>query len=327
MAVEFKDYYTKLGVPRDAKDEDIKKAYRNLARQYHPDVAKDKKSGEEKFKEISEAYEVLSDPQKRKLYNQLGENWKHGAPPPSGQHSRARQSSDRSQTYEFHFDGTGYSDFFEQFFGGGERFGFPFSEEGLGAEQFGQRRSPARGSDIEGDILVALDEVMKGSERTISVERADPRTGKTDTQTFKVRIPAGVHEGQIIRVPGKGSEGPGTVSAGDLYLHVRLAAHPYFRVKSSDLYYDLELAPWEAVLGTTVTVPTVGGKVKLRVPPGKSNGDQLRVRGQGLPKEKAGARGDLYVVINVQVPQKINDQERELWEKLSHVSNFNPRSR
>ncbi len=328
MAVEFKDYYTTLGVSRSAKDDEIKKAYRKLARQYHPDVAKDKKAGEAKFKEISEAYDVLSDPKKRTMYDQLGENWKHGAaPPPAGQQSRTGRSADGSQGFEFHFDGTGYSDFFEQFFGGGQHSGFPSSADDLTGTQFGGRRGPARGHDIEGDILVTLDEVMNGSQRTISLQRTNPRTGKSDTHSFKVRIPPGVQEGQIIRLQGKGDEGTRSGAAGDLLLHVRFGAHPYFRVEGSDLYFDLDLAPWEAVLGTSVTVPTLTGKVKVRIPPGKNNADHLRVRGQGLPKDKTGERGDLYVVIEVQIPEKINDNERELWEKLSQVSGFNPRSR
>ncbi len=326
MAVEFKDYYTTLGVSRGSKDDEIKKAYRKLARQYHPDVAKDKKAGEEKFKSISEAYEVLSDPKKRKMYDQLGENWKHGAPPPGSQQRRTKQSPDGSQPFEFHFDGTGYSDFFEQFFGGGQRFGFQSGTEDFGEERFG-RRTALRGSDIEGDMLVTLDEVTNGSERTISVQSTNPRTGQSDTHSYKVQIPAGVQEGSILRLSGKGEAGSKSGAAGDLLLNVRYAAHPYFRVEGSDLYFDLDLAPWEATLGTNVTVPTLTGKVKVRIPPGKNNADQLRVQGQGLPKEKGGQRGDLYVVIDVRVPEQINDKERGLWEQLAQGSSFNPRSK
>jgi curved DNA-binding protein len=325
MPVEFKDYYATLGVPRDASDEEIKKSFRKLARQYHPDVAKDKKTAEEKFKEINEAYEVLGDPQKRKKYDELGANWKEGAgfqPPPG----RAGRSRDGAQTFEFHFGGTGFSDFFERFFGRGERFGFPFTEDGLDAEQFGQPPGSTPGSDIEGDILVTLDEVKNSSVRTISLQHSNPRTGKTETHTFKVRIPAGVQEGQIIRVPGKGEEGASGSPSGDLYLRVRLAAHPDFRVRGADLHYDLDLAPWEAVLGTTVSVPTLDGQVNVRIPPGTNNGQQLRVRARGLPKGQGGEHGDLYAVVNVQLPQQLSDEERALWEKLSRISRFNPRS-
>jgi curved DNA-binding protein len=327
VPVEFKDYYAILGVTRDASAEDIKKAFRKLARQYHPDVAKDKKTAEAKFKEINEAYEVLGDPQKRKKYDELGAHWKEGAgfQPPPGQPGRGGRSPDGAQAHEFHFGGTGFSDFFEQFFGGKGRFGFPVGEEEFDAEQFSQPRGAARGNDIEGDILVTLDEVMNGSVRTISLQRANPRARQAETQTFKVRIPAGVQEGQIIRVPGKGEEGASGSAPGDLYLRVRLGAHPDFRVRGADLYHDLDVAPWEAVLGTTVSAPTLGGRVNVRIPPGTNNGQQLRVRGQGLPKGKDAGRGDLYVVLNVELPKNINDEERALWEKLSQVSRFHPR--
>ncbi|MBV8899747.1 MAG: J domain-containing protein [Verrucomicrobia bacterium] len=329
MPVEFKDYYATLGVPRDASEEEIKKAFRKLARQYHPDVAKDKKQAEEKFKEINEAYEVLGDPEKRKKYDQLGARWQEGPgfePPPEWE-GGAWTGPDETQTHEFHFDGTGFSDFFEQFFGRGGRYGgfeegFRAGRRGGGAAgQFAQR-----GADIEGDILVTLDEGLHGSSRTISLQRVDPSTGQGQTETIRVRIPPGVHEGQSIRVRGKGGQGIGGGESGDLYLRVRLAAHPDFRARESDLYYDLELAPWEGVLGASVTVPTLGGgRAKLRIPPGTSQGKQFRLRGQGLPKGTSGERGDLYAVVVVQLPQHINEEERTLWEQLRRASTFNPR--
>ena len=331
MAVEFKDYYTTLGVARDASDADIKKAFRKLARQYHPDVAKDKKAAEEKFKEINEAYEVLGDPQKRKKYDQLGSRWKEGEgfEPPRGWQAyggRGARPAGVPGGEEFHFGGTGFSDFFEQFFGGGSRFGSGFGENGFGgADPFTQARGPMRANDIEGDILVTLDEAMHGSVRSISLQRTNPRTGQTETHSFKVRIPAGVQEGQTIRVPGKGGEGASGGASGDLYLRVRFAAHPDFRVRNANLYYDLDLAPWEAVLGTTVRVPTLDGRVNVRIPPGTNNGQQFRVRLRGLPKGQNGQRGDLFVVVNVQLPQQISEEERKLWEQLSKVSGFNPR--
>ena len=169
--------------------------------------------------------------------------------------------------------------------------------------------------------------MVNGSVRTISLQRASPHTGQSETHTFKVRIPAGVQEGQTIRIPGKGEEGSDGGTPGDLYLRVRLAAHPDFRVRGADLYYELDVSPWEAVLGTTVSVPTLEGRVNLRIPPGTNNGQQLRVRGQGLPKRQSGGeRGNLYVVVTVQLPQQLSNEERELWEKLSRVSRFNPRS-
>lgn len=329
MAVEFKDYYTSLGVPRDASEADIKKAFRKLARQHHPDVAKDKKTAEEKFKQINEAYEVLSDPEKRKRYDQLGADWEHGQqfrPPPDWQGREGRGAARNGEDgEEFHFEGTGFSDFFEQFFGGGGRgrgAGGMFREgRGSGMEY------SAPGSDMEGDILVTLDEVVHGSSRTISLQRVDPSTGKTSTETIKVRIPPGVREGQIIRVRGKGGEGTGGGAPGDILLRVRLAAHPDFRAVGADLYYDLDIAPWEGVLGATVSVRTLGGaRVNVRIPPGTNNGARFRVRGHGLPKAKSPEHGDLYVVIEVQLPEKVTDEERVLWEKLREVSRFNPRT-
>ena len=327
MAVEFKDYYKTLGVERTATQEDIKKAFRKLARQYHPDVAKDKKNAEEKFKEINEAYEVLGDPANRSKYDNLGVDGGEagsfrGAP---GRRGRGRRAPGGEENVEFHFDGTGFSDFFEQFFGRGGRFDGANEFGGPGAASAEEAGFVQRGSDFESDIMVTLEEAVTGSERTVSLQRVDRRTGETRTQTLKVRIPPGVHEGQAIRVAGMGEDGIGGGASGDLYLRVRLAAHPEFRVRGSDLYYGLDLAPWEAVLGNRVIVPTLKGQVSVRVPAGTNQGRQLRIAGRGLPIGRTGNQGDLYVVINIEVPSKVTDQERELWEKLSQTSDFNPR--
>jgi curved DNA-binding protein len=323
MPVEFKDYYKVLGVPRDASDEDIKKAFRKLARQYHPDVAKDKKGAEEKFKEINEAYEVLGDPQNRSKYDDLGANWREGA---SFQGSPGRRwQPGGEENFEFHVDGTGFSDFFEQFFGRSGRFGGVNDFAGSQARSTEEGGFALRGADLESDILVTLEEALAGSVRTVSLQRVNRRTGEARTQNLRVRIPPGVREGQAIRVAGMGEDGIGGGAPGDLYLRVRFAAHPEFRVRGADLYYALDLAPWEAVLGTKVVVPTLKDRVSVRIPPGTNQGRQLRVRGRGLPIGSSGRHGDLYVVINIQVPQKPSDEERELWKQLSRVSPFNPR--
>lgn len=333
MPVEFKDYYQTLGVSRDASADDIRKAFRKLARQYHPDVAKDKKSAEEKFKEINEAYEVLGDPAKRKKYDTLGANWNRAQPPPgggpfggggpfAGAGPGRGFRGQNGEEYEFHFGGTGFSDFFEQFFGGGGGSGFGFEDHSRGPR--GTQTGPIRGKDIEGDIMVTLNEAFQGSIRTISFQRLNRQTGQAVSESFRVRIPVGVTEGQMIRVPGKGEEGQGGGSPGDLYLRVRFAQQPDFRVRGSDLYYDVDLAPWEAVLGTNVTIPALDGPVTVRIPPGTNNGQQLRVRGKGLPAA-GGARGDLYAVISVQTPTEVSASERELWQQLAQRSNFNPR--
>lgn len=319
MAVEFKDYYDVLGVARNATAEEIKKAFRKLARQYHPDVAKDKVAGEEKFKEINEANEVLSDPEKRRKYDQLGANWNHPERQPPPQSGFA---GDRTGVSEFHFDGTGFSDFFEQYFGSRGRPAGGFGRtrgSGMGDETVAYR-----GQDIEGDILVTLDEVLHGSTRTIQLERADPRTGQPVVQTLRVKIPPGVREEQLIRLAGKGQEGVGGGESGNLYLRVKFAQHPDFRVHDADLYYNVDLAPWEAVLGAAVRIPTLEGTVSLKIPAGTPAGRQLRLRGKGLPTRNA-TRGDLYAVVSIQVPAHLTPEQKVLWEQLATKSTFNPR--
>jgi curved DNA-binding protein len=324
MAVEFKDYYKVLGVSRDATEADIKSAFRKLARQYHPDVAKDKKKAEEKFKEINEANEVLSDPEKRRQYDELGANWQSGGyrPPPG---ARTRGGNGQGGQ-EYHFGGTGFSDFFEQFFGGGAGRSGGFDEI-LRQARAGRRggEMPEPGSDIEGDMLVTLHEAMHGSTRSVSLQRTNPETGEVETETLKVRIPPGALEGRRIRVSGKGGSGSGGAEPGDLFLRVRLAAHPDFEADGADLNHELELAPWAAVLGAQVVVPTLTGSLKLTVPPGTNSGKRFRLRGQGLPKGPNGERGDLYAIVRVQLPTEVTAEEKALWEKLAQTSTFSPR--
>lgn len=320
MAVQFRDYYEVLGVGRDASAADIKKAFRKLARVHHPDVATDKVSAEEKFKEINEAYEVLSDPEKRKKYDTLGANWnQYGGPPPQESWSGAG-SQPMPEGFEFEFGGTGFSDFFEQYFsGGGAR-----RAAGYGGGFRGAGGGKMRGQDVEGDLMVTLQEAFQGSMRTISLRKADPRTGQVVTDQVQVRIPAGITEGQRLRVPGHGGNGIGGGEDGDLFLRVRIAADPDYRVKVHDLFRDVSLAPWEAVLGTTISLNVPGGKtVQLKIPAGTNSEDQLRLKGYGLPKKDAA--GDLYVEISILTPAQVSPEERELWEKLRDTSNFKPR--
>lgn len=318
MAVEFRDYYEVLGIGRDASAADVKKAFRKLARVHHPDVAADKATAEEKFKEINEAYEVLSDPEKRKKYDTLGANWdRHGGAPPQGAWTGGGQQM--PEGFEFEFGGTGFSDFFEQYFsGGGARRAAGYG--GGGSTGGGKRR----GQDIEGDLMVTLQEAFHGSMRTISLRKSDPRTGRVATDEVQVRIPAGIGEGQRLRVPGHGGNGSGGGEDGDLFLRVRMAADPDYRVKGHDLFRELSLAPWEAVLGTTISLNTPNGKsVQLKIPPGTNSEDQLRLKGYGLPKKNA--PGDLYVEISIVSPGQISAEERSAWEKLRDSSTFNPR--
>ena len=328
MAVEFRDYYSTLGVSRTASADEIKKAFRKLARVYHPDIAKDKKTAEAKFKEINEAHEVLGDPAKRKKYDELGPDWQQGGRPPPAGTPGWHPGSGSDQ--EFHFGGTGFSDFFEQYFGGGRAGGSGGFDEMF---RHGRQGSPnqfagqaARGPDIEGDILVTLDEVMHGATRSLTLRKRDARRGETESESFTVRIPPGAQDGRRIRVPGKGHPGQGGGEAGDLFLRVRIAGHPDFEVRGTDLYHELALAPWEAALGAHVVVPTLSGSIKLRVPAGTNSGRELRIRGHGLPQGRSGERGDLYAVASIQVPMTSTDEERALWEQLQKASKFNPRA-
>jgi len=330
MAVEFKDYYRVLGVAPNATDDEIKKAFRTLARKYHPDVAKDKKSAEEKFKEINEANEVLSNPESRRKFDQLGENWKTEAqsrPPPGRSDGRFAGRGARSGEEDFQFGGTGFSDFFEQFFGG--RTGQPHGASLFDSEEFsngrGAPREARRGRDIQGDILITLDEVLNGAMRAISVRRTNTQTGREETDTYQVRIPRGVQTGQSIRLSGKGGEGSNGGSAGDITLRVRYAQHPDFQVRGFDLIGQLELAPWEAVLGATVRAQTLEGQVSIKVPAGFQQGQRLRIRGKGLPAGAA-QRGNLYFEASIQVPSHASEADERLWKELAASSTFNPRT-
>ncbi|MEP4078981.1 DnaJ C-terminal domain-containing protein [Haloferula sp.] len=313
--MEYKDYYKVLGVSKEATEAEIKKAFRKLARTHHPDVAKDKEASEAKFKEINEAYEVLGDSTKRKRYDSMGSGWgQQGGGSPFGGASSWQGGG--AEDFEFEFGGTGFSDFFERYFGArGHR-----SSGGRPGGGFGARR----GQDIEGDIMVTLTEAMEGSLRTISLRQADPRTGQSHVREVKVKIPSGIGEGQKLRVAGHGGEGAGGGESGDLFLRIKFAADADFRVEGHDLYCDLALAPWEAVLGATIPIRLPGGKsVQVKIPEGTAADDQLRLRGYGLPQKTA--PGDLYVVISVAVPEKVSAAERKLWEQIQKDSSFKPR--
>ena len=321
MPVEFKNYYDVLGVARNASDVEIKKAFRKLARKYHPDVAKDKATAEEKFKEINEANEVLSDPEKRRKYDELGANWNH--PERQASQPQGGFGGGPEEGSEFHFDGTGFSDFFEQFFGSRGRRSSGFGR--TGGDGWGSEPIAQHGQDIEGDILVTLVEILRGSTRTIRLQHVDPRTRQSTIQTLRVKIPPGVREGQLIRLAGKGQEGVDGGDSGNLYLRVKFAQYPDFRVRGADLYHDLEVSPWEVVLGVTVNIPTLDGMASLKIPAGTAAGRQFRLRGKGLPARN-GTRGDLYAIVSIQVPTHLTPEQKGLWEQLAAKSMFNPRT-
>lgn len=349
MAVEFKDYYKILGVSKTASEDEIRKSFRKLARQYHPDVAGNKAGAEDKFKEINEAYEVLSDPEKRRKYDTLGPNWKQGGgfqPPPGWGGPGGGARGGAGPRPDFEFEGTGFSDFFEQIFGNVRGPGAGGGRGRRGARPFQQSTEEYSepGDDVEADIMVTLEEATKGAVRSISLRKqvvcktcrgGGNVNGKTcptchgagvveHTDTHKVKIPVGIREGQSLRIPGQGDPGVGGGKSGDLYLRVRFARHPDFRVEGSDLYYDLSVSPWEAVLGASLPVPTLEGNVNIKIPPGTNNGAKLRVRGRGL-KSTRDAAGDLMVVVKVQVPASVTAAERALWEALARESKFQPR--
>ena len=315
MPVQFRDYYETLGVPKTASEDEIRTAFRKLARKYHPDVAKDKKAAEEKFKQINEAYEVLSDPEKRRKYDELGANWNQPGggfqPPPNWGGAQPggggfQWAGGENGGVEFEFGGTGFSDFFEQFFGGGR------GRSAFGG--FGQRAAAERGHDVEADIMVTLEEALNGSTRTVSLRRA----GSKKTETYQVKIPRGVREGQRIRLAGQGEAGERGGKSGDLFLRVRLERHPDFQVEGSDLVHEVNIAPWQAVLGDQLDVPTLEGNARLKLPPGTQGGQRFRLRERGLPGV-SGQRGDLFVVAQIQLPKKLTERERELWQQLARV--------
>lgn len=324
MSVQYKDYYTVLGVAKDATQDEIKKAFFKIARRYHPDVAKgaDKAHADEKFKEANEAYEVIGDEEKRKKYDMLGADWKNyeaGSPGAGASRSggydggaRHRYAGSGREGQEFHFGGTGFSDFFEQYFGGvqdGSGRGVPFTMPG---------------ADVEAEISVSLEEALHGSNRQISLRKFNAQSGSESTHNYKVKIPIGIKEGQRIRLAGQGEAGSGQGGSGDLFLRVRFAQHPFLKVQGSHLYYNLELAPWEAVLGTALKIRSLDGEVRVTIPAGTANGQQLRLRGLGLPSTDK-KRGDLYVNISIEVPTKVGTEERKLWEALAAQSQFQAR--
>ncbi|MBI3055816.1 MAG: DnaJ domain-containing protein [Betaproteobacteria bacterium] len=308
--MKYKDYYRILGVARSATVEDIKKAYRKLAHKYHPDVSKDPE-GEEKFKEVAEAYETLRNPEKRAAYDQLG-SYQAGQdfqPPPDW----GKQFGDS----HFSFEDVDLADLFAGLAAGRHRAG----------PGTGQIRMPGQDFEVTADI--SLEEAYRGTEveLNLTVPEYDAKgLLHRVPRIFKVRIPKGATDGQRLRLAGRGGKGLNGGRDGDLYLNIALRPHPLFRVSGHDLYLDLPLAPWEAVLGATVEVPTLGGPVRLKVPPNTRAGQQLRLSRRGLPKPN-GKEGDLFAIAQVVIPAATSERERELFRQLAEGSTFNPRGR
>jgi len=319
--MEFKDYYATLGVAKHASQEEIQRAYRKLARKYHPDI--NKASGaEDKFKDIGEAYEVLKDPDKRAKYDRYGAAWKAaeqggGTPPPGYEDVWF----DRGGAEDFMSSGTsGFSSFFEQLFGAaaGQRGPAQGRRHASGRTQAWAWNQP--GADREARLALTLEEAAHGGEREISL--SGPTAG--EIKTYMVRIPKGVRPGQSIRLAGQGEPGVGNAPPGDLYLHVELLPHATFRLEGRDLYTTVPVTPWEAALGTKVTLPTLDRAVHVKIPAGSSSGRKIRLKGKGFPDAKSGA-GDLYAEISIRVPEVLSVEEQKLFEQLAEVSKFAPR--
>ncbi len=312
--MKYKDYYATLGVPRDASQDDIKKAYRKLARKYHPDVSKEK-DAEERFKEINEAHQTLSEPEKRAAYDQLGQ-YRPGEdvrPPPGW----GRQFRYEEGNLDDFID---LGDLFERFGGGG---GFGRSAGARG----GPGRFAMRGQDYEVTALLTLEEVYRGAEVSLDLsapELAPDGSIRRVPKTIRIRVPKGATDGQRLRVPGKGGPGSNGGPPGDLYLNIVLRPHPLYKASDYDLTLDFPVTPSEAVLGAEIEVPTLDGRVKLTIRPGSRAGQKLRLTGKGLPKPKGG-HGDLYCVLEIVTPTVPSDREKQLYEELGRVSTFNPR--
>jgi curved DNA-binding protein len=318
MPVTFQNYYQTLGVPKTATQDEIQKAYRKMARKYHPDVNKES-GAEEKFKQAGEAYEVLKDPEKRKLYDQLGPNWKAGesfTPPPGW--AGAQGGNFRSVSPEEMGD---FSEFFRTIFGGGgfsvDEFGVDGFSQGYGGRVGGRRNAPRKGRDIEAETQVTLEEAYQGTERQFVRREPDG-----STKTVTVKIPAGTTDGMILRLSGQGSEGANGGPSGDLYLHVGIMPHATYQLEGRDVHVEAAIAPWEAVLGNEIRVPTLDGSVTMKVPPGSSTGRKLRLRGKGFPgPSHSPQRGDEYVTLKIVVPNRPpTDEEKKLYEELKKIS-------
>jgi curved DNA-binding protein len=311
--MEFRDYYQVLGVQRGASDDEIKKAYRKAARKFHPDVSKEA-NAEERFKQVQEAYEVLKDPEKRSAYDRLGANWREGEqfrPPPDWENVFRQRRAQPSGGADAEMDAEQFSEFFESLFGGRGMGGMG----GFGGA--GARRRPRGGRDQRARIEIELEDAYRGATRTLELQQGDR------TRTVRVTIPAGVTEGQQLRLTGQGEPAQDGGRAGDLYLEVATRPHRLYQVSGRDVTVTVPIAPWEAALGETITVPTLGGPVEMRVPAGAQTGQRLRLRGRGLPGNPP---GDEYVQLRVVAPPADTPKARELYEQMRREIPFDPRA-
>lgn len=324
--MEFQDYYQILGVPKNATAREIRQAFRKLARRYHPDVAIDPFGAEDKFKSINEAYDVLGDIRKREQYDLLGASWQQiwdTQTPPNSYQPRGYRTGGIGDQFEFRFTDTGFSDFFNYFFrerNAPNGFNYRDSHREAHRPQYETRQN---GKDIQGQIYVSLLEVLHGSIRVVRVRHQHSQTGQFSIHSFRMRIPRGIRNGQILRVARKGESGLSGGMNGDLYLRVIYAQHPDFEVRGTNLHHRLDMPPWKVIVGTTIRVPTLEGSITVRLPRGVTERHRLRVRYRGLPNPE-GYRGSLIVRLNIQAAGRSPDDERIEWNKIGRTSTFRP---
>jgi len=317
--LSYKDYYAVLGVERGASQEEIDRVYRKLARKYHPDVSKEP-DAEERFKELGQAYDVLKDPEKRALYDKYGEHWKavsEGRAPPPGADEAESDFRDFTGRRVDPRDIGDLGSIFEEIFGGRDG-GFAGAPHG-GARAW-RSAGPMPGMDVEAQMRTSFRDAFRGGERELTL--TDPQTG--GQRTINVRIPPGARDGDRIRVPSQGAPGAGGGERGDLFLKMRVEPDPDYLLEGDDVVTTLPLAPWEGVLGTTVTVHTLDGSGRVKIPPGSSSGRRIRLGEKGWPK-RGGGRGDFYAEVRIEVPKDPTPEEKELYEKLREVSRFRAR--
>ncbi len=314
--MEYKDYYKLMGVSRNASQDEIKRAYRRLAKQYHPDVSK-ALNAEQRFKELGEAYEVLKDPKKRAAYDQLGANWKAGEqfrPPPNWDAEFAHGFGGAAGA-------DGFSDFFEQLFG---RHGFAQQGGGFRPGSADSQAGAGSGEDHHAKISINIEDAYHGSQRSIQVHTPERDAQGRMTQrlrTLNVKIPKGVTEGQQIRLSGQGAPGLNG-RRGDLFLQIGFASHKLYRVENKDIYLNVPIAPWEAALGASVQIPTLSGKIDLKIPAGTQSGGKLRLKGRGLPGNPP---GDFYVLAHIVTPPADTDNARQLYQQMAQSFAWDPR--
>ncbi len=339
MAAKTRDYYEVLGISRMASENEIKKAYRKLARTSHPDLNPGDKAAEERFKELQEANEVLSNPENRKKYDKYADKWRYAEQFEAAEAANAAERQTQPGRENSRADGarTGGFDFNDYEFGGFEEL---FNRGGR------TRRQPTRGRDVEATLELVLEDAHRGGRTTLQIKATDicqtcGGTGVVEgnricptccgarqvlnTKPIEANIPAGVRDGATLRLAGQGGTGAAGTPAGDLYLHIRFRLHPVFTVRGDDVETEITIAPWEAVLGAAVQVPTIENSVEMKIPAGAQSGGRLRLRNQGLNK-RGGGRGDEYIRLKIVVPKDVGDEEKRLYEELRRISNFKPRN-